>query len=111
MPQLLTGTARYIATLHGWTGDARAYHVQPPVTYADFDGYNYGSDEPLPYKTTPFVIVSATDVWMSGPETYIFPAKRHGDEIAVIEYHELEGSFRGDLDHEQALNNAGYEVI
>lgn len=43
----------------------------------------------------------------SGPETYIFPANEDGK---VVHWAELEGSFRGGLDHERALRNAGFEV-
>lgn len=43
----------------------------------------------------------------SGPETYIFPADKTGE---IVNWSELDGSFKGGLDHEQALVNAGFEV-
>lgn len=54
-----------------------------------------------------YVIVSATVVPHSGPETYIFGADESGE---VVDWMELDGSFRGECDHEQALANAGYSV-
>ena len=89
--------AKLLATnLDGWFGRARAYEVDPPMQYDD-------------EKATSYVVVSAV-VAYSGPETLIFPAKKQGDVFDVINFGELEGSFRGALDHEAALNNAGYRV-
>lgn len=77
----------------GWTGSVKAYELSQKL-----DGYDY-------------VIVSATVVMYSGPETYIFGAtKKSLEENAAADAAELEGSYRGGLDHEQALKNAGYEV-
>lgn len=55
------------------------------------------------------VIVSATVVQFSGPETCIFGADL--DEEDVVDWGELAGSFRGGLDHKYALQLAGYEVV
>ena len=52
-------------------------------------------------------MVSATHVLFSGPETYIFPANEQGE---VINWLELDGSYKGRLSHEKALNNAEYEI-
>ena len=41
-------------------------------------------------------------------ETYIFPADEDGN---VLDWGELEGSYRGGMDHEEALHNAGYEIV
>jgi len=54
------------------------------------------------------VIVSAVVVFCSGPETYIFEADENGN---VVNWTELEGSYKGGLCHRRALENAGYEVI
>lgn len=83
--------ARFIKDIEGWRGDARLYHVEPPL-----DGYDY-------------VIVSAVPSWFDTmrPETYIFPANENGEEINMSE---LSGSFKGDMDHARALRGAGYEV-
>lgn len=55
-----------------------------------------------------YVVVSATNVMFSGPETYIFAYDL--DNGQVSNWSDLEGSFRGSLDIEKALNNAGYTV-
>lgn len=72
----------------------------------------YRLSEPL--EGNEYVVVSAATVSHislfngPGPETYIFGADRDGD---VIDWMDLPGSAQGDLDHEAALNRAGYEVI
>jgi len=73
--------------LAGFQGSANLYQVDPPL-----DGHEY-------------VVVSAAMVPFSGPETYIFPASKEG---IIYNFGELEGSYRGGLDHEIALKNAGY---
>lgn len=99
------GTAKFQATLQAtlpdWRGSAQVYRVDPPMTYRD------DADDP---KTTDLVVVSAV-VAYSGPETYIFPARKVGDSFETINMLELHGSFRGALDHAQALKNAGYEAL
>lgn len=82
-------TATLVRKLSGFNGDARLYRLSEP-----HDGHD-------------LVIVSAVVVMFSGPETYIFPADESGE---VTDWGEMDGSFRGELDHEQALSNAGYEV-
>lgn len=68
----------------------RTYRLSEPL-----DGHN-------------IVVVSATNVPYSGPETYIFP----GDDTGKITgWGELEGSYKGGLDHTKALENAGYTVV
>lgn len=70
-------------------GEWRHYRLSPPL-----EGHEY-------------VIVSASTVLLSGPETYIFPADEKGN---VTDWAELDGSFRGDRDHNRALRSAGYTV-
>lgn len=53
------------------------------------------------------VAASAVDVPFSGPETYLFAVHEDG---TVISWMELPGSFRGGLDEERALRNAGWVV-
>ena len=74
---------------HEFTGEARLYRVDPPL-----DGNS-------------FVVVSATVAPYSGAETYIFPANEDG---TVRSWLELDGSYRGGLDHDEALRRAGYTV-
>lgn len=85
----MTGTATRVKNLNGWRGEAALYHLSPPLDEHEF------------------VVVSAALVPYSGPETYIFPADDAGE---VAGYLGLPGSFRGSLDHESALQGAGYEV-
>lgn len=61
-----------------------------------------------PLETHKFVVVSAVYAAYTGPETYIFPADEYGNVTSWIE---LDGSFRGDMDHETALKNAGYDLV
>lgn len=76
-------------SLPKFNGSAALYKCDPPL-----DGNG-------------FVVVSATVALYTGPETYIFPANQDGD---ITGWTELDGSYRGDLDHAQALSGAGYEV-
>lgn len=72
-----------------YTGDVHLYRLDPPL-----DGNEY-------------VVVAAAVRFASGPKTCIFAA----DEVGrVTDWRALPGSFRGALDHERALRNAGYEV-
>lgn len=96
----MTGTASFIKTIPGMQGDMRLYRVEPPM-----EGEDRG-DGPVP--TFEHVAVSAAVVpFGSGPETYIFGCDSEGRDI---DFAELDGSFRGGLDHAQALRNAGYEI-
>jgi hypothetical protein len=65
----------------------------------------YRLSEPLDGHT--YVVVSAAVVPHSGPETYIFGADADGN---VADMDELQGSFRGDMNHETALRYAGYVI-
>ncbi len=94
--------ATLVKELDGFTGTARLYRVEPPTQYNTYDD----NDEQVS-RSTEFVVVSAANAMFSGPETYIFPANVDGD---VIDWLELEGSFKGALDHEKALSRAGYTI-
>jgi hypothetical protein len=58
-------------------------------------------------QQTEYVVVSAVVATFSGPETYIFPADK---DSKVLNWLELNGSFRGALDHAEALKGAGYTI-
>lgn len=45
------------------------------------------------------VVTSAVSAY-SGPETYVFPANSDGE---IVDWGELDGSFRGSFDHEKAI--------
>lgn len=99
------GTATFIGhcSRKYFRGDARLYRVDPPIEYAK----PWDQDDP-PAKTADYVVVSATNAMFTGPETYIFPATKDWE---VINWMELDGSFRGGYDHERALLGAGYHVV
>lgn len=76
----------------------RLYRLNPPMPAPDWD------EDANPAE---YVIVSAVIAMFSGPETYIFPSDENGN---IIDWGELNGSYRGGLCHERALERAGYEV-
>lgn len=82
-------TAKFIRALDGFIGEAALFKLSEPL-----EGHDH-------------VVVSATVVPFTGPETYIFPANPDG---RVKDYGELAGSYRGGLNIAEALENAGYEV-
>lgn len=78
-----------ISRISGMEGDARLYKLNKPLAG------NY------------YVIVSGVHNQYT-TETYIFSSNKLGD---IIDWGELDGSFKGAIDHKRALNNAGYEII
>jgi hypothetical protein len=70
--------------------------------------YDYDYDKERFLKKTKYVIVSAVIVLGTGPETFIFPADKNGQ---ILDWGELEGSYRGGLNHDKALRKAGFEPI
>ena len=90
MTETETKTATLITDdLNGFTGQAAHYRLDPPLDGAEF------------------VVVSATVAMFSGPETYIFAADESGK---ITDFSEKDGSYRGGLDHAEALEGAGYAV-
>ncbi len=89
-------TATFIKDIEKWRGHASLYKLDPPMK--DFEGE----------KAYEHVIVSAVVAPMSGPETYIFPAKPNGE---VIDFGELPGSQRDTMSHDCVLQDAGYTVV
>lgn len=84
-----TVKATIIRKLENYTGDAVLVECE--------------EGGPLPR----FVVVSATVAPFSGAETYIFAANEEGE---VDDWSELDGSYRGGLNHAEALQGAGYEL-
>jgi hypothetical protein len=79
----------------------KAWHVKRMISPSGADQRLYRLED-----GTHIVVSAAVDPY-SGPETYIFPADERGE---ITGFAELDGSFRGALDHEQALNNAGHHL-
>lgn len=77
-------------------GSVKLFKVKPPAEYSDGEKTN-------------FLMVSAIPcAFDTGrPETYIFPANKKGE---VVSWGELDGSYRGGMNHEKALRDAGYEI-
>ena len=87
-------TATPVKQLGDFNGYAMLYRLSEALE--DYDGCKHEH-----------VVVSAVDVMFSGPETYIFGADENGE---IVNWMELPGSFRGALDHNEALEGAGYTV-
>lgn len=80
--------------------DQQLYRLSTPMKYGGYNGEFY---------ETEYVIVSAVVAMdTQRPETFIFPATETG---RILSYLDLPGSFRGELNHRKALENAGYVVI
>jgi hypothetical protein len=79
--------------ISGSGAEQRLYRLSAPLV-----SYKHGYE---------YVRVSACTVPFSGPEVYIFGSDSDGE---ITDWCELEGSYRGGLDHAVALANAGYEV-
>lgn len=75
------------------------YQLSPPLEAKDWDDNVKDVHE--------YVVVSAVNAMDTGAETYIFPADSEGK---ITDWLELDGSFKGALDHAEALANAGYEI-
>lgn len=96
------GIARKIKEMGSeFRGHAALYRLDPPIKVDEEEAVDDGS------TSFAFVIVSAATVPFSGPETYIFPATEDGE---IVGWGELRGSYRGGLDHTEALEGAGYTV-
>lgn len=94
--------AVFVRSLYNFDGEANLYRVDPPVTYPDENPDSGEWQEEG--GNTEYVIVYASN---SPNATRIFPADEQGE---VLSWSELPGSYRGGLDHKEALIRAGYTV-
>ena len=62
-----------------------------------------GEEGPIKY-----VVASAALTMFTGPETLVFQADEEGN---VTDWKDLDGSSRGHLDCDQAIRDAGYELV
>lgn len=108
--------------LEGFSGIANLYELYPPLQIPnenfnpEIDGQNKeekvimhvvvsGIDESsFPFKDNPMLIPN----FEYPIETFIFQSDSNGN---VVDYSELEGSFRGEINHEKALSNLGYTIL
>jgi hypothetical protein len=54
-----------------------------------------------------YVVTSISDLAFSGPETYMFAADENGN---IINWNELPGSYRGELNHGKCFKEIGYKI-
>ena len=81
----------------------KLYELDPPL-----EEFSFLSEERESHQ---YVIVSAANHGegiLRVHETYIFPADKDGE---ITDWGELPGSIKGTTDHEEALQEAGYEVV
>lgn len=79
------------------------WRLSEPVGY----GYEFDSlGVPKAMAITVFVVTSASLVFGT-PETFIFPAD---DEGNILDWGEMDGSYRGGLNHERAILGAGWSI-
>ena len=96
-------TAKPIADVSPkFAGHAVVYRLSAFVPY----GYDR-REKPFPPRTR-YIVASAANVPYDGPETYLFPCDAEGN---VLDWGELPGSTRGTLDHNRAIQEAGYKLV
>jgi len=80
-------------------GEAWLYRVEPPAPYG------WSGEE-----KTEYLVASAVSMPFGTltPETFIFPADATGK---VLDWGELPGSFRGEMDCDRAIREAGYTIV
>ena len=86
---------------HRYRGHAAVYRVEPPVRYFDND-YRLCESE--------YVVASAVSnpLDTSIPETLLFPSSEDG---SILIWSELPGSYRGGMDHEEALRGLDHQPV
>lgn len=113
-----------IKQLTGWTGNAILYKLSEPLSGYDYD-QEYDEETQkhfiIPPKGFRYVVVSAISN-IFGLETFIFGVdgteeailksiETTGDVNNMLNMSELPGSYRNDMNHETALNGAGYTLL
>jgi hypothetical protein len=94
--------AAFCRKVYEMSGDARLYQLSHSIQFHQWHGRS------AEIRTTNYVVVSAIYNRFSGNETLIFPANSGG---IVLDWCELDGSFSGSKDHEQAIANAGWRLV
>ena len=85
------------------TVQQRLYRLSHPLAPEQYD-VDLGEYVPVD-RGYGYIVVSASVIRYSGPETYIFGADEDGK---IVDWRELRGSSRGHLNHDLALSDAGY---
>lgn len=91
----MTKTAKFVREIVSKRAVQRIYRVDPPVAFADD-----------PSRSSRYVLVSATVVPITGPETLAFPCDKDGYVLSWIDVFGRCGT----LSHEQVLREAGYAL-
>jgi hypothetical protein len=87
----MTIKAEFVQELDGWRGDVQLYKLSEPV------------ESPSGEMTSHVAVSGIDNEW--GTETYIFACDEHRENVDFLE---MEGSFRGSIDHEAAIMGAGW---
>lgn len=93
---MITATLISDAVNRGARGDQRLYKLSEPVPHG------WEND-----RLTEFVVVSAVVPMFGAPETFIFASDAEGN---VTDWHEMDGSFVGELNHDAAIAGAGWDL-
>lgn len=104
--RLIGASATFIKKISSMNGDARLYKLDPPMTVSKITG-----DVDVTYVVVSGIGTSGIGTMgflIQAPETLIFESDSSGK---VTNWMDLYGSFQGSIDHEMALNNAGYKVV
>lgn len=84
-----------------FSGTAMLWELSEPI------GYRHNWDDGEPTEFTDHVVTSAAITSLAGPETYVFPADQDGN---ILDWGEIAGSFRGGLDHHEAIRRSGWSI-
>jgi hypothetical protein len=90
--------AMFIKKVKLGKSDALLYKLSDPIKFMN-EGKECGVFD---------VVVSAVTNHVGTKQAFIFPSDKDGNVISMME---LPGSQKGTLDHEAALEAAGYEVM
>ena len=100
----MTGKAILLTDVEHKPGAHQAlYMLTPPLKQYCW----HDEDEVCDCAKYKYVVVSGVNVF-GEPETYIFGADGEGEIVSFVE---LPGSFKGEINHEKALDYAGYEIV
>lgn len=81
-------TAGVVGPVEGFQGEAKLWKISRPVKIDESD------------RMVEYIVSSAVSAMFTGPETYLFSADEKGE---VLNWGELPGSYRGDFDHQEAM--------
>lgn len=95
--------ATYMGIKGGLEADQRVFMMDPPLDGNEFVCVSATTMNKIARLANSYGVNLKLE-----PETYIFACDAAG---FITNYGELEGSYRGGMNHAQALMNAGYEIV